>query len=98
VLCGGFAVARTLLWLARGYLGLAVAALVLGVISTWGWFGTEATPMGMVFAVMLAFPWPGLIGDIANLGVPFAMLLLTLALMVNALVLFAVARFAARRR
>jgi len=87
-----------MLWLARGYAGLAVAALVLGVIGTWGWFGVEATPMGMVFAVMLAFPWTRLIGDSANLGVPLALLLLTLALAANALILFAVARFAARRR
>lgn len=71
---------------------------MLGLVSSFGWFGTEATPLGMVFAVLLAFPWTRLIGDISSLGAGGGLLLLALALAANMALLLAAARVAARLR
>lgn len=69
------------------YVAAASLALVVAVVSTLGLFGVQRTPLGAVFAVMLAQPWLSLAPEIGADSFAAGLALICACLVLNAAIL-----------
>ena len=77
-MCAGF------FWL---YVAVAALALVVALISTFGLFGVQRTPLGTIFAVMLAQPWLSIAPKIGADSFAAGLALICVCLVLNAAIL-----------
>jgi hypothetical protein len=84
--------AKLVTLIAFAYALAAAGALLLGLATTFGWFGLKGDALGMVFAMLAALPWAFALGLLPADSPVAAVLVIVAGMAINLALLLAVGR------